>query len=521
MGESRVYRLLAGLDRLKWRLIYKGLLAGAVAGALVAVYRYGIEWGTERAVQIYAAMGKNLWLLLPWAAGLALASWILYRLMKLEPYAKGSGIPQVEGMVLFGLKIRWYTVLAVRFGAGLVSSLFGVSLGREGPSIQLGAAGAQAIAKRTCGSKLEENCLITAGASAGLASAFNAPLSGILFSLEEVHRTFSPNILAAATSAALTADLISKFIFGLKPVLSFAELPQMPVSLYAILLPLGIIAGAVGAVINKSLLAAGNLYRRVPAWARAAVALLFALPCGLLLPQVLGGGQGLVYVSEQARTGIASLAVLLTVKFLFTCTSFGSGLPGGIFMPILSMGALAGSLFGQGIGLLGFPDGYLPLFCVCAMAGAMAGSVKAPVTSVLLMVEMTGSLVHLLPVATVAFIALLTSDALGTSPIYEELLSGLMKQPDISKRERRRAVVEIPVELGSIAAGKLVREVAWPAGVLIAAVRRGDQELVPRGNTRIQPGDYLIVLSTEKCFGDMHVELQKICRGFPAEDSEG
>ena len=510
MGKSRKSHLLTDLDRLKWSVAYKGIIAGVISGLLVSLYRRGIEFGTEKAIQAYEYLGKHPALIVPWLAVIAAAGYILYKLIQFEPYAKGSGIPQVEGVVLYGMQIRWYTVLAVRFLAGTLSSFFGVSLGREGPSIQIGASGAQAMASCLSGkNKLEKNCLITAGASAGLSAAFNAPLSGIVFALEEVHRTFSPIILIAATSAALTADVVSKYFFGLKPVLSYGAIPQLPISCYALLIPLGILCGIVGVIANRGLLGVDKLYRRLPARVRPGVALLIALPCGLFLPEVLGGGQNLIRLSEGAQAGVFLLALYLAAKLIFTCLCFGSGIPGGIFMPILAMGALTGSLFARGAGALGLSATYIPAFCVCAMAGVMSGSVKAPVTSILLMAEMTGSLVHLMPVAAVAFLALLTSDLLKTSPIYEVLLKRITPTDE---GRRKGAIVEVPVEMGSEVAGKRVRDVAWPEGALIAQLHRGAEEIVPGGDTRIESGDYLVVLTSGMMFAEIGERLREMCR---------
>lgn len=514
MERSGFHRMMKNLDRLKWNVTAKGVLVGIAAGALVVLYRLLIELGTDTAVSAYRAIRTNLAYLPLWAAAIAAAGYLLYRLIRLEPYAKGSGIPQVEGIVLYGMQIKWYTVLAVRFLAGPIASLFGVSLGREGPSIQIGASGAQAVAGKLCGNRLEKNYLITAGASAGLSAAFNAPLSGIMFALEEMHRTFSPNILIAATSAALTADFVSKTVFGLKPVLSYAPIPQLPVALYAVLPILGVLAGLIGAAVNRSLLDIGKLYRKVPESLRPTIALSLALVCGLFLPQVLGGGQELVRLAEEADTGAAFLFLLMAVKLAFTSTSFGSGLPGGIFMPILSIGALAGGLFARVLMTFGIPADYVPLFCVCAMAGIMAGSVKAPVTSILLMAEMTGSIVHLLPVAAVAFIAQLTSDLLGISPIYEVLLGRIRgEQTEEKQREcRNRTIIEMPVEMGSPAADKLLCEIEWPDSALVIAIRRGDQEFVPNGSTVMLPGDYLLLLSAGQRFEKVNHALMCLCR---------
>jgi len=278
------------------------------------LYRLCIEYGNRIAAKTYAFMKLNPVILIPWIILIILVGLFISWLVKIEPMAKGSGIPQVEGLVLYGLKMKWYSILAVRFLAGIISSFFGLSLGREGPSIQIGASGAQAIAKKISKNKLEENYLITGGAAAGLSAAFNAPLSGIVFTLEEVHRSFSPLVLIAATTASLTADVVSKYFFGLKPVLSFNAIPQLPETLYFWLLPLGIISGLSGALMNKALLGFQTLYNKLPARIRPMIALAIALPCGLFLPQVLGGGQNLIQLSENLNTGFI---ILLVFFFIF------------------------------------------------------------------------------------------------------------------------------------------------------------------------------------------------------------
>jgi len=510
--KSRLYNVLSSLDEIKWSVALKGIITGFVAGILVVWYRIIIEFGIETSVNIYGYLHIHPLMILPWIAFVAVAGLIFSWLLKIEPMATGSGIPQVEGLLLYGLKIRWYSVLLVRFAGGALASFFGLSLGREGPSIQIGASCSQALAEEISKNKIEENYLITGGAAAGLSAAFSAPLSGIVFALEEVHRSFSPIILIAATTASLTADVVSKYFFGLKPVLSFGEIPQLPISLILLLLPLGVLSGLVGAAMNKGLLGFQTLCRRLPRMLQPYTALLVALPFGLFLPQTLGGGQDLIRMSENAKIGIVMLLVLMAAKLIFTCISFGSGVPGGIFMPILATGALVGSLFGNIATHFGVPAQYIPDFVVCAMAGALSGSVKAPVTSILLMAEMTGSLVHMLPVAVCSFTALLFSDILKVTPIYEALLERVVENnQEIIKSKKAGALLEVPVEFGSCVAGKMIREVEWPQGMLIVAIHRGEKEIVPKGSTRILQGDYLIILSSEDTYSDIYTKVRNLC----------
>jgi len=512
-SNSKVYKLLSSLNEIKWHVALKGILSGLIAGLLVVLYRMGIEYGTDTALTIYAFLKSHPFMILPWILIIAAAGLFIAWLIKYEPMATGSGIPQVEGQLIYGLRIKWYPVLVVRFLAGILSSISGLSLGREGPSIQIGAAGSQALAKKISKNKLEENYLITGGAAAGLSAAFNAPLSGIVFALEEVHRSFSGPILITATTAALTADVVSKYFFGIKPVLSFTATPQLPEDLYIWLIPLGIISGIVGVLMNRALLGVQTVYNKLPLLIRPCIALLIALPCGLFLPQVLGGGSNLIKLAETADGGIVVLLVYLGVKFLFTCICFGSGTPGGIFLPILSVGALSGSLVGLVATHFGLQASYIADFAVCGMAGALAGSVKAPITSILLTAEMTGSLVHLTPVAVCSFIALFLSDILKVTPIYEALLERITENNgETIKNDKLGGVIEIPVEIGSSVSGKCISEVEWPRGVLIVGIHRGDDDIVPNGNTQINPGDYLIVMSSECTYNDISANMRSLCQ---------
>ncbi|MGE4277532.1 MAG: ClC family H(+)/Cl(-) exchange transporter [Lawsonibacter sp.] len=506
------------MNELKWRIALKGILAGLISGLLVVLYRLGIEYGTDIAIEIYAYLRLHPLLILPWILCILVAGLFIAWLIHLEPMASGSGIPQVEGQVIYGLRIKWYSVLAVRYLAGFASSFFGLSLGREGPSIQIGASGSQGLAKKMAKNKLEENYLMTAGAAAGLSAAFNAPLSGMVFALEEVHRSFSGLILITATTASLTADIVSKYFFGLTPILNFSVTPSMTERLYIWLVPIGIVSGLSGILINKALLGFQTLYNKLPWFIRPCIALLIALPCGLFLPQVLGGGANLIELAELADTGLATLLICLVVKFLFTCTSFGSGVPGGIFLPILSVGALSGSLLGLLAMQFGLPASFIPDFAVCGMAGALSSSVKAPVTSILLTAEMTGSLVHLLPVAACSFIALFLSDIVKVEPIYEALLARIIETNEKSiKNDKLGGMVEIPVEFGSCVCNKYIREVEWPEGILVVGIRRGDIDLVPKGNTKINPGDYLIVLASEVTYRDISVNMRDLCHNNQLE----
>ncbi|GDZ62471.1 chloride channel protein [Bifidobacterium longum] len=271
-----IRRLIPRFDHLKWKMAAAGIVIGLVSGLLVVVYRLGIEYGTDASRWIYARIRETPWLIAPWAVAAVAAALAIAWMVVKEPMAGGSGIPQTNGVVICGLKMRWQTILPVRFVGGLLGALFGLSLGREGPSIQIGASGAQCVSHRLRGHRredMQEHYLVTAGAAAGLSAAFSAPLSGMMFALEGVHRSFSPAILMGATAASLTADFVSKYCFGLRPVLDFGDIGQLSLEEYVWLIPLGLVAGLVGSLMNRSLLGFQTLYGKLPAWSRPMIAI--------------------------------------------------------------------------------------------------------------------------------------------------------------------------------------------------------------------------------------------------------
>ncbi|MEG0404557.1 MAG: chloride channel protein, partial [Anaerorhabdus sp.] len=142
----------------------KGVIVGLFAGFVVALYRLGIEFATEKSIEIYEFLKHNQEYIIVWIVVIVVVGLLIAWLIKCSPESKGSGIPQVEGVVLMGMKMRSFFIIPVRFIAGILSAFFGVSLGREGPSIQIGACGGDIIASKLSHNKLEENYLITAGA---------------------------------------------------------------------------------------------------------------------------------------------------------------------------------------------------------------------------------------------------------------------------------------------------------------------------------------------------------------------
>ncbi|WP_454229201.1 ClC family H(+)/Cl(-) exchange transporter [Propioniciclava flava] len=421
MWETLIARVRHLASSRRWRVARNGVLAGLLAGAVVCLYRYLIEIATGFAVQTYAYLGEHPWMIPVWGVAAAVVVVGVWLVLRWEPQASGSGIPQVKGFLLGGLGMRPGRVIGARFLGGTSGAVFGLSLGREGPSIHLGAAVAALLRRPLRATPEEADHLVTSGAAAGLAAAFNAPVSGMIFGMEGLHRSFSPLVVASASTGALAAGAVSPLVFGPHPILQFAAVDPLPLTELWLLLLLGIITGVLGAAVNRLLLASQTL-AHLPGPTGLGVAFGAALLVGLTMPQVLGGGAPLIGWAEQASAGIGVLLILLAGKMLFTAISFGSGIPGGIFMPILAMGTLCGASYAVVLRTWGISPASQAIVALCGMAGLLAATVRTPLTSILLTAEMSGSLSHLLPVALVVIIAAFTADALRVPPIYEALL---------------------------------------------------------------------------------------------------
>ena len=215
----------------------------------------------------------------------------------------------------------------------------------------------------------------------------------------------------------------------------------------------------------------------------------------------MGGGHDLIISLQDRQFTLLFLFILIVVKFLFTFACFGSGAPGGIFFPLLVLGALVGNFVGLiYVKYLGIPSIYLMNFVVLAMAGHFASIVKAPITAILLISEMTGSLNHLLSLAVVVIVSQLTSDILNSAPIYESLLERMLVNAKNRYKGRigKKTLIEIVVQVYSYLDDKEIKDINWPDDCLVVSIYRGEEEILPKGDTKIYAGDLLIIMTNEE-----------------------
>lgn len=443
--------LLSNRRLLRVRLFFEGAVVGIFTGAVIATLRFLLDEADIYRPIIFAhvdSLGKILF-----AGGvMILLATILSKAVNFDAQVAGSGVPQIKGILQGRAQmVKPFRLLVVKFFATLFGIGAGLSLGRAGISVQFGAAIGTFFSKIIYADNkhhdaVEGNFLLTAGAGAGLAAIFNAPLASVIFCIEELRKRFSQEILIVTVTAAVSASFVVKIVFGVRPVFEtitatplnvpsvmtvfnlkmIAEMSATPLKFIALFILLGIICGFVGVFFSKALIFALDTYDRLKIFGvkRFALPLLFAIPIGIELPQILGCGNVLVDEILITRHALSLLIILLVGKILYTLICFGTNAPGGLFLPVLVVGALIGNIFASvGNSLHFFTADWTTLFIIFGMAAFFAAVIKAPITGSILILELTGQFSHLVGLLVVSGAAFLIADLLGGEPIFSALLN--------------------------------------------------------------------------------------------------
>lgn len=403
------------------------LVSGATTGLLCAAFRLALDWANrvrdafiavERADHL---VGLALFVSLC-AAAAALAAWLVRRF---SVHASGSGIPHVEAEIHGLAPSPGILLVPVKFFGGLLAIGAGLALGREGPSVQMGASISRWIGEKTGRSLTDCRELLAAGAGAGLATAFNAPIAGAVFVLEELVQRFEHRIAILALGASASAIAIAHLLIGDVQEFRLHTPNNAPAESLPLFLLMGLLFGGFSIFYNwtiiKTLALVGDL-KNPGTEARAAL-----IGAGVALvawwePDWVGGGEN---IAENALTQdhlFTQILLLLLLRHALGAICYAAGTPGGVFAPMLALGALLGLIFGQLCQYLApgiFP--YPPAFALVGMTALFSGVTRAPLTGIVLVTEMSANTAMLLPMLCACFAAMLPPTLSGATPLYESL----------------------------------------------------------------------------------------------------
>ena len=401
-------------------LLVLTLLIGAVVGLVVVAFIVATE---SLAAWLYPANGPGWHRLAIPTAGALLTGVLLARYF---PNARGSGIPQTKTALFLNRGyIRLTTVLG-KFGCSLLSLASGIALGREGPTVQVGAGIASVLGRRLGLGPRRVQALVPIGTSAALAAAFNTPIAAVLFTLEEILGDLHAPVLGSIVISSATSWAVLHLVLGDEPLFhvpAYQLVHPIELPVYVVL---GVAGGLVSVAFVKLLLGMRRRFLAWPVatqWWQPAVGGLAVGVLGWFVPDVLGVGYSHVGDALNGKLVLGAMALLLVLKLVATATAYASGNAGGIFGPSLFIGAMLGGTVGS-LAHAGFPDitGSVGAYALVGMGTAFAGIVRAPMTSVIMIFEITRDYSIIVPVMIANLLSYFISQRLQPEPVYEALL---------------------------------------------------------------------------------------------------
>ncbi len=427
---------------LRPRLLTEGLptdpwaLAGFAATAAVVGFLTGVVAATFQLLLEDATHGREwlgrhthgVWWGLPVAmvvcgAATATAAWLVHRI---EPHAEGSGIPRVEAVVDGRTPPTRPRVLPVKYAGGLLSiGVAGLTLGPEGPLVQMGGSIAAIVGNAARRSATDVRILVAGGAAAGLATAFNAPIAGGVFILEQLLKRFDPRTTIATLVASASGFAGAHLVLGPRPpIFQVGQLAEPRLSYVPWVVAVGLLAGVFGVAYNRSILFGLHLVdtSRWPALVRSIAIGAVIGGIGWLAPTLIGGSEPL---TERALLGRETLLValgLFAIRFFLGVLSYAACTPGGLFGTMLLLGGQVGLVVAMvAHRMVGDSAPQTAGLVLVGMAALFTAVVRTPVTGLILVTELSASAVMLPPMLGACAVAMLVATALRTKPLYELL----------------------------------------------------------------------------------------------------
>lgn len=415
------------------KIILQAVMVGLISGLLVVFFKVSINKLFEFIQNFISQFDLSHKLLIfPLITTLGgLISGVL--VFKFAPETKGSGIPFVKMVMARMGNITRVRTIVVKFLAGVAGIGTGLSLGREGPSVQLGAVAGALVSKIFKMKGTDQGKLIAAGAGSAIGATFNAPIAGTIFVLEELVNKFSASLLFPVLVATVTASSVARHFLGNNPSFTIPYITHdLSFEGISVCIILGIVAGFLGVAFAKIIYKNNEFFEKmdkIPNWLKPAIAGFGIGVIGIFIPYVLGSGNLSVDLLLQRKLALSVVVLVFAVKFFVTPFCFGSGAAGGIFLPMLMLGSFLGYIVASIFNMFGFHVDVV-VMAMIGMGAFLASVARTPITAVVMVFEMTAGYTHILPIMLSAAIADLIAEKLNHRPIYASLIVNQVKSPE-------------------------------------------------------------------------------------------
>ncbi len=415
------------------KIILQAVMVGLISGLLVVFFKVSINKLFEFIQNFISQFDLSHKLLIfPLITTLGgLISGVL--VFKFAPETKGSGIPFVKMVMARMGNITRVRTIVVKFLAGVAGIGTGLSLGREGPSVQLGAGAGALVGKIFKMKGTDQGKLIAAGAGSAIGATFNAPIAGTIFVLEELVNKFSASLLFPVLVATVTASSVARHFLGNNPSFTIPYITHdLSFEGISVCIILGIVAGFLGVAFAKIIYKNNEFFEKmdkIPNWLKPAIAGFGIGVIGIFFPYVLGSGNLSVDLLLQHKLALSVVVLVFAVKFFVTPFCFGSGAAGGIFLPMLMLGSFLGYIVASIFNMFGFHVDVV-VMAMIGMGAFLASVARTPITAVVMVFEMTAGYTHILPIMLSAAIADLIAEKLNHRPIYASLIVNQVKSQE-------------------------------------------------------------------------------------------
>jgi CIC family chloride channel protein len=411
------------------------MVLGVLTGTIASLFQLAIAWLDALMSSLYGFVQSHGW---PVGIVSAIVSMLMILIAFLSvkhiaPEASGSGVPEIEGTLLHIRPIFWKRLIPVKFFSGILAISSKLVVGREGPTIQMGGNLGEMLGDMLRLPRHRRDTLIAAGSAAGLAAAFNAPLAGVLFVMEEMRNQFNYSFtnFKMVIICCVMATITLHIIIGPQPAIQMQlfELPSLKALWWFCLF--GIIIGLVGILFNVALMRILGLLDSVKPEHKTYYVIVVGLLIGYLAyshPQMVGGGYVIINQALSMSPVFGVLCVLIVIRFITTMLSYSTSVPGGIFAPMLALGTLLGLAAFNVFQYFNLDTTIQPgMFAVAGMGALFAASVRSPITGVVLVVEMTQNYSLILPLMITCITSTTIVQLARNEPIYTQLLERTLK----------------------------------------------------------------------------------------------